>query len=222
MKYYPIFLRVTGRACLVIGGGTVGAGKVASLLGAGAAVTVVSPTLAPALAARVAAGAVRHHARAYRTGDLDGFLLAYAATRDAGLHEQIARDAAAAGVLLNVVDVPHLCSFIVPSVMQQGDLVIAVSTGGASPVLARRIRQSLQEEFGPEYGLALRVLGRLRAELTHRAVPVAERRRIFGALVDSPLIDYLRDGQDTAVDDLLAATVGTGVSLKSLGVERGA
>src|SRR5690349_5541725 len=117
MKYYPIFLRVAGRPCLVIGGGTVAAQKVESLLNAGAAVTVVSPELNPKLAELAATRRVMHRPRPYCSGDLHGVVLAYAATNDAEVHVQIARDAAAAGVLLNVVDRPQLCTFIVPSIM---------------------------------------------------------------------------------------------------------
>jgi precorrin-2 dehydrogenase/sirohydrochlorin ferrochelatase len=219
MKYYPICLRVTGRDCVVIGGGTVAAQKVASLLHAGAAVTVISPDVVPAIAALAEAGRVVHCQRGYRHGDLHGRFLAYAATGDGPLHVEIARDAAMAGVLLNVVDAPGLCSFIVPAVMQRGDLLIAASTSGASPALAKRIRRDLAHSYGPEYDLALQILGRLRATLAERCVPAAERQRIFGALVDSPLIDYLRAGQRAAVDRLLAAAVGDAVSLGTLGVE---
>jgi precorrin-2 dehydrogenase/sirohydrochlorin ferrochelatase len=219
MKYYPIFVRVAGRACLVIGGGTVAMQKVESLLKAGAAVTVISPELAPELAALVATRRVIHHQRGYRSGDLRGCFLAYAATSDTTIQSQIARDADAAGVLLNVVDAPQRCTFIVPSILQRGDLVIATSTSGTSPALAKRIRRNLEDTFGPEYDLALRLLGRLREEFAQRALPAADRQRIFTALVDSPLIDYLRGGRRAEVDRLLATTVGDGVSLGSLGVE---
>jgi len=219
MKYYPIFLRVAGRACVVIGGGTVAARKVESLLDADATVTVISPELTPELNAMAATGQVAHHRRLYQDGDLRGFFLGYAATNDAAAHRRIAREAETTGVLLNVVDAPELCSFIVPSVMQRGDLVIATSTSGTSPALARRIRHDLEASFGPEYDVALRLLGRLRESLRARCVPATERQRIFGTLVDSALLDYLRRGQHTAIDDLLAATVGAGVSLAALGMD---
>src|SRR5664279_4839267 len=152
MKYYPIFLRVAGRDCLVIGGGKVATQKVESLLNASAAVTVISPELTPEISALAAAQRVVHHRRPYRSGDLQGVFLAYAATSDPTVQTQIARDAETAGVLLNVVDVPQLCSFIVPAVIQRGDLLIATSTSGTSPALARRIRRDLEHSFGPEYG----------------------------------------------------------------------
>ena len=219
MKYYPIFLRVAGRPCLVIGAGKVAEQRVESLLNAGARVTVISPESTPALAALAAAGTIVLQPRPYAGGDLCGFFLAYAATDDGPLHAQIAREAEAAGVLLNVVDDPQRCDFIMPSVLERGDVVIATSTSGTSPALARRIRRQLEGVVGPEYELAARVLGRLRERLTAQLYPSAERRRIFAALVDSPLLDYLRARQTSDVDRLLASTAGDGVSLASLGVQ---
>ncbi|MFQ5667684.1 MAG: bifunctional precorrin-2 dehydrogenase/sirohydrochlorin ferrochelatase [Candidatus Binatia bacterium] len=218
MKYYPIFLRVAGRPCLVIGGGKVAERKAESLLKAGAVVTVISPELTPPLAAWAAAHRVTHHSRRYTTGDLRGCFVAYAATNDTALHGLIARDARAAGVLLNVADCPELCDFIAPAVLDHGDLIIATSTSGASPALAKRIRRDLEEMLGPEYGLALELLRRLRERLTQQAWPAAERQRVFAALVDSSLLEHLRRQQTGAVDQLLETTVGAGCSLASLGM----
>jgi len=219
MRYYPVFLRVAGRRCLVIGAGAVAARKVESLINADAPVTVISPELTAEISALASAGRITHHARCYQEGDLQGFFLAYAATNDVAVHTRIAREAEAAGVLLNVVDAPALSTFIVPSVVQRGDLLIATSTSGKSPALAKRIRQDLEHSFGPEYEVALRLLGRLRESFRQQCMPTEERQRIFGALVDSALIDYLRHGQHAAVDRLLATTVGAGVSLATLGVD---
>jgi len=219
MTYYPICLRVAGRPCVVVGGGKVAEQKVASLLKAGARVTLVSPELTPRLTALVAERRIAHHRRPYRSGDLQGAFLAYAATDSEALHAQIADDARAAGVLVNVVDRPALCDFIMPAVVERGDLVIATSTGGASPALAKRIRHALEDTFGPEYDVALQLLRRVRARLRGTIPDAAERQRICTALIDSPLLDYLRDQRADQVDRLLAATVGDGVSLASLGME---
>jgi len=221
MRYYPIFLRVEGRPCLVIGGGEVAERKIASLLAAGARVTVVSPALTPTLAAQVDAGRLSHHARRYRPGDLKGFLVAYAATNDEGVHAEIARDAAEAGVLLNVVDRPQQCDFVVPSVLVRGDLTVAVSTGGGSPALARKVRQEIEEIIGPEYEQALAVLSRLRARLRAAGLSPAERRRIFHRLLESDLVDGIRQRDVTAVERTLARHVGDGLSLSALGVDLG-
>jgi precorrin-2 dehydrogenase len=219
MSYYPVFLRVAGRPCLVIGGGRVAEQKVDSLLKACADVTVMSPQLTPRLTALAAAGRIEHRPHRYASGDLAGFFLVYAATDDAALHEQIAIEADAAGVLLNVVDRPQLCHFIVPSVVERGDLMIATSTSGASPAMAKRIRRDLEHRFGPEYALALQLLRRVRERLAGSGCEGTERRRIFAALVDSPLLEYLRLGNGRDIDALLATTVGAGVSLASLGID---
>ncbi|HVO22012.1 MAG TPA: bifunctional precorrin-2 dehydrogenase/sirohydrochlorin ferrochelatase [Candidatus Margulisiibacteriota bacterium] len=219
MNYYPIFLRVAGRSCLVVGGGRVAEQKVESLLSAGARVTVLSPRLTPRLQALAVANRITHVERTYTEGDLAGYLLACAATDDNGLHARIAAEAETAGVLLNVVDRPQLCHFITPSVVERGDLMIATSTNGASPAMAKRIRRELEESFGPEYELALTLLRRVRESLHPGACSRTERLRIFNALVDSPLLDYLRHGRQHDIDALLASTIGAGVSLASLGIE---
>ncbi|MGD0946032.1 MAG: bifunctional precorrin-2 dehydrogenase/sirohydrochlorin ferrochelatase [Candidatus Binatia bacterium] len=219
MKYYPMFLRVADRRCLVVGGGKVAEQKVTALVEAAAHVTVISPVITSNLQALTAAQAITHHARQYASGDVRGFFLAFAATDDEQTQEQLARDAQSAGALLNVVDRPGLCDFIVPAVMEQGDLVIATSTGGASPALAKRIRRDLQESFGPEYAEALRLLRRVRGRLAARSASPADRRRVFTALANSPLLEYLRRRQTDAIDQLLAETVGDGVSLATLGMD---
>jgi precorrin-2 dehydrogenase/sirohydrochlorin ferrochelatase len=219
MTYYPIFLRVAGRRCVVVGGGEVAARKVASLLEAQGRVTVVAPRLVPELAERVVRGEIEHCRRAYRRGDLTGAVLAYAATDDEALHAPLARDAEAAGVPLNVVDRPQWCSFIVPSVARRGDLTVAVSTGGGSPALARRVRADVERALGPEYERALEVLARLRRHLQELPLSAAERQRILTGLVASDLLDHLRAPDPAAVDRLLARHVGHDVSLASLGAE---
>jgi precorrin-2 dehydrogenase/sirohydrochlorin ferrochelatase len=217
MKYYPMFLRVAGRRCLVVGGGRVAEQKVTALVEAAAHVTVISPAVTPRIEALAATQAIARRARQYASGDVRGFFLAFAATDDEETQRQLAEDARAAGVLLNVADRPEMCDFIVPAVMEQGDLVIATSTGGASPALAKRIRRELQQSFGPEYAEALRLLQRLRERLAERVLSAAERRRIFTTLANSPLLEYVRRRQMRAIDQLLAETVGDGTSLATLG-----
>ena len=218
MKYYPICLRIADRPCLVIGGGPIAEQKVRSLLDADANVTVVSPQLTAVLTDWAGAGRIVHIARGYRRGDLVGMTLVYAATDNEELHAHVAQDAHDAGVLVNVVDRPRLCDFIVPSIVARGDLLVAVSTSGASPALAKRIRRELEASFGPEYALALTVLKRLRVDLAERGVPSAERQRIFATLAASPLVEHLQHNRRHAVERLLTAAVGRDVSLAALGV----
>lgn len=215
--FYPIFLRLAGEPCVVIGGGAVAERKVAALLDAGARVTVVAPALTPQLTARVAQGELMHEARAYCAGDLAEARLAIAATDDAAAQAAVAEEAAARRVPLNVVDRPELCSFIVPAVVRRGALTVAVATGGGSPALAARARREIEGALGPEYGRALEVLARLRCHLRARALPSAERQRILKALADSELLDRLRAPDAAAVDRLLAEHVGNDVTLASLG-----
>lgn len=218
MKYYPIFLRVEGRSCVVIGGGEVAERKVGALLEAGARVAVISPAVTPGLEALAASGRIAHRRRAYRPGDLRGAFLAYAATDDETLHASIAREAEEGGVLLNVVDRPQWCTFIVPATVTRGDLTIAVSTAGGSPALARRLRRDLESALGPEYERALVVLARLRQHLQEHNLSVQERRRILTGLIESEFLDCLRVPDGEAVDRLLARHAGAGVTLRALGV----
>ena len=218
MPYYPVFLRVVDRRCVVVGGGEVATRKVVSLLEAGARVTVISPRLTAELATQMAAGTIEHAARVYRRGDLHGCFLAYAATGDEQVHEQIARDADAEGILLNVVDRPHLCTFIVPAVVRRGEIQIAVSTGGGSPALAGCVRDAIDASLGDEYEQALAVLSRLRTRLQESGMTPAQRQRAFKGLVGSELLDGIRTGDVAAVDRVLARFAGRDTTLASLGL----
>ncbi|MBI3796074.1 MAG: bifunctional precorrin-2 dehydrogenase/sirohydrochlorin ferrochelatase [Deltaproteobacteria bacterium] len=217
MKYYPIFLDLQTRPCLVIGGGTVAERKVGSLLQANAQVTVISPTCTSQLGAWAANGMITLHQRLYCSGDLQDFSVVFAATNDEILHEKIAFEAKKAGILLNVVDRPALCSFIVPAIVSRGDLTLAISTGGTSPALAKKIRQTLEQHFGPEYDLALRLLARVRERVARTGLSAEERQRLFTALADSPLLDYLRERQTDKLNALLRETLGESCTLEDLG-----
>src|SRR5262245_60335194 len=187
MRYYPIFLDLQARPCLVVGGGEVAERKVQSLLQAEGQVTVVSPTLTPQLQAWRAERRIAAYLRPYETGDLKGFALVFASTDDDALQQRVAAEAREVGMLVNVVDRPALCSFIVPARVSQGDLTLAVSTGGASPALARKIRQALEQQFGVEYALTLQVLARVRELVSNEVQSCEERQRLFTALVESSL-----------------------------------
>jgi precorrin-2 dehydrogenase/sirohydrochlorin ferrochelatase len=188
------------------------------LLQTGGQVTVISPTLTPQLQAWVADRAITVYERPYHAGDLTGFTLVFAATDDETLHEQIAAEAKEAGILLNVVDRPAVCSFIVPAIVSRGDLTVAVSTGGASPALAKKIRKSLEQSFGPEYDLALRLLARIRKQVESDGRSADQRQQLFTTLVDSPLLDYLRERQLDKLNALLKKTVGEDCTLEKLGL----
>ncbi len=220
MGYIPIFLDVTGRECVVVGGGEIAARKVESILEAGANVTVVSPRLSPPMDAIVASGLATHIARDYQPGDIRGCVLVYAATDDPKLHRELAAEARALGIPINVVDVPELCTFIAPAVVKRGDLQIAISTGGASPAFAARLRHALEDQFGIEYARTIEVLRAARLRLHAEEIDPAERMRRLKDLANSALPAAIAAGDVAAIDRILATHLGDGVSLASLGLAR--
>ena len=167
--YYPAFIDIKDTKCVVVGGGNVAARKVGDLLRAGADVRVISPKLTSTLEKKKEKGLIRHTARAFRATDLHGAFIVIAATDDAELNAKVASNAG--GALINVVDRPDLCTFIVPATVRRGPLNIAVSTSGASPALARVIRKELQDMFGPEVG---KYLERLCRERQHAMKEIAD------------------------------------------------
>jgi siroheme synthase-like protein len=218
VQYYPVFLDLRGRPCAVVGGGAVAARKVEGLLAAGARVTVVSPEATPALIALAETHEIVWHQRPYRRGDLAGAALAYAATGDERVHAQVAAEAAESGVWLNVVDRPALCAFIVPALLRRGAITVAVSTGGASPALAQRLRDDLERAVGSEYAVAATILAKLRPLVGEREPDQTVRARMFTALVASPLLDAVRAGDERAVDATLGQHLGAGTTLAALGI----
>ncbi len=216
MGYYPIFVDLSDQPCLVVGGGSVAERKVTALLDAQARVSVISPTLTPQLGVWAAELRIKTESRPYQSGDMRGFGLVFAATSDESLHRRLATEARAAGVLLNVADRPALCSFIVPAVVSQGNLKIAVSTEGTSPAMAKKIRHQLSTDFGPEYAEALQLLARVRERVAQTRLSSQERGQRLHALVNSPLLDYLRERKIDKLNALLHATLGESYGLEQL------
>ncbi len=175
MSYYPVFVEMTGRRCVVIGGGAVGQRKVEGLLKSGADVTVISPHLTERLDAWVREGAIRHVSRPYRCSDLIGCEVAFAATDDPVLNAAIYRDAREHKVWLNAADDPVHCDFILPAILRRGDLTMAVSTGGASPAAARVVRDELGKYLTADFGQLIQIASEARGELRERSLqPSAE------------------------------------------------
>lgn len=218
MGYLPLFLDVTGQACVVIGGGAVAERKVRALIEAAAKVTVVSPSVTSGMAEEIRRGTVQHVGRAYKYGDIRGFKLAFVATGAAGVAAAASREAKELGVPVNVADVPGLCTFITPSVLRRGDLQIAISTGGASPGLARALRQQLEESFGAEYAVLVELLAAARRYLHEREPDVRRRAAILNRLaVSSELREYLKRGYHKDAEALLMRHLGAG--LRQLGFD---
>jgi precorrin-2 dehydrogenase/sirohydrochlorin ferrochelatase len=198
--YYPAILDLAGREALVVGGGRVGEGKIAGLLAAAANVKVVSFEATPQIKRWTDEGRIELALRPYESADLDGSFLVIAATSDNATNVKVFNDAESRQMLCNVVDVPHLCNFILPSIVRRGDLAIAVSTGGASPALARRIRIAIGRSYGDEYALALQVLGSLRAELKQMYPDPDDRKVIFERMVYSRFMELVRAGDGDGLE----------------------
>lgn len=195
MKTYPLCLvGLETQRVIIIGGGSVAARKAASLVEAGACPLVISPDLHSDLQNLLDHAEIHHLPRTYQPGDLAEAFLVISATDDAGVNHQVWQEARAAGCLINIVDDPPHCNFILPAVVRRGELTLSVSTGGGSPALARRLRERLETEFGLEYGELAAILDELRPDLI-ASYPPADRLEVALRLVDGPLLEILhRDG----------------------------
>jgi siroheme synthase-like protein len=200
---YPVALRLGGRDCLVVGGGPVAEGKVRGLLEAGARVTIVSPSVTGHLRAWIEQGRCRHLARAYRPRDVVGRAIALVATGDAQVTARVHRDARRAGVLVNAADDPERSDFFLPAVLRRGRLVVAVSTGGASPTLARVVRDELERLVPESYAVLLEVVAGVRADVRRRQGTVPADR--WRAAIDERLRALVAEGQVENATALLAA-----------------
>jgi precorrin-2 dehydrogenase/sirohydrochlorin ferrochelatase len=182
MTLFPMFMKLEGRSCLVVGAGTVGEPKINSLVTAGASVRVVALYATAAVAEWAQAGAITWEARAFNSADLDGTFLVIAATNSSDVNAAIFHQARQRNILCNVVDDPEHCDFYYPAVVRRGDLQLAISTNGQSPALAQRIRRELEMQFGPEYGAWLEALGRARQQLFASKIDPEQRRRLLHEL----------------------------------------
>ena len=178
-KLFPLFLKLSARPCLVVGAGAVAESKIASLLEAGGRVRVVAPEATPQVRSWAQSNTIEWRQRPFQPDDLDGMFLVVAATSSTELHERIFDEATRRGALCNIVDVPTLCDFYYPSVVQRGALQIAISTAGLSPALAQRLRKELEDQFGPEYEEWLMRLGEAREKLHSAKMDPEERKRLL-------------------------------------------
>ena len=210
--YYPIFIDVEDHDVVIIGGGEVCARKAETMMRYGAKVTIVSPEFTPEIERWGKDGKLTLRRKRYESGDLDGASIVIASTDDTSVNEQVAADARARKVPVNVVDVTPLCEFIVPAIIDKGSVTLAVSTGGKSPALARTLKEDLQRLVGPEYAEVNDVLGTLR-ESAKRVLPTdVDRKRFFDGIIARGILDMLRDGRrreayQTIADACLAAGV---------------
>ena len=205
--FYIACLRLQGRRCLVVGGGEVGLEKVEGLLACGGEVTLVAPDAVEPLRELAEEGSIRWERRPYRTEDVDGAFLAIAATGDTNLNIRVFEDAERRATLVNVVDVPPLCNFILPAIVRTGPLAIAISTAGASPALAKRIRDQIADEYGEPYARLAVLLNEVRGWAKGTLPTYQDRKEFFESIVngDPDPVELLRQGDEQAVRDLIAA-----------------
>jgi precorrin-2 dehydrogenase/sirohydrochlorin ferrochelatase len=176
---FPMFLKLSARPCLVVGAGAVAESKIASLLEAGAKILVIAPEATAQVQAWAKSKQITWRQRLFKSSDLEGMFLVVAATSSKEVHEHIFDEATKRGVLCNIVDVPPLCDFYYPAVVQRGALQIAISTSGQSPALAQRLRKQLEEQFGPEYEEWVEQLGMARDKLQSASLDPEERKRLL-------------------------------------------
>ncbi len=210
MEHLPIFLDLRGRRCLVAGAGPVGVRKARLLLGAGARVEVVAPRAAPELASLEPRARLRHLARAFEPADLDGCALAIAATGDRAVNRALAAAAGARGVPVNVVDDPLLCTFLMPSIVDRSPLVVAIGSGGASPVLVRLVRARIEGLLAPRLGRLAALAGQFREQVKASGMGTSERRRFWERVLDGPIAELVYAGRDEQARRALSAALGGG------------
>jgi precorrin-2 dehydrogenase / sirohydrochlorin ferrochelatase len=210
--FYVACLRLRGRRCLVIGGGAIGLEKVEGLLACDGDVELIAPEAGPELEALAAEGSIEWERRAYAgPGDLEGVFMAIACTDSTDVNIRIFEDAERRAMLVNIVDVPPLCNFILPAIVRTGPLAIAISTAGASPALAKRIRNQIADEYGEPYAKLAVMLNDVRGWAKGTLPTYQDRKAFFESIVngDPDPVELLRVGDDAAVRDLIAAAQRT-------------
>ena len=201
--YYPAYLNLAGKKCVILGGGTIAQGKIAGLRDAGAVITIISPDATAGIQRAAQNGHVQWLEREYQPGDLEGAFIAVAATNVWHVNREIYDEAEKLGVLLNVVDDPDLCTFIAPSVVKRDPVTLAISTGGASPALARKLRETLADHPALEWADLAGVLARARQEVKQRRVAIDPDR--WQCCITQELLRLAQGGQEEEALDILLA-----------------
>ena len=201
--YYPVYLNLKGRPCVIFGGGGVAEGKISRLREAGARITVISPQVTPAIQAAAQEGQLKWCDRKYQDGDLQQAFLAIAATNVRSVNRKIFQEAERQNVLVNVVDDAPLCTFIAPSIVERGLVTLAISTAGASPALARKLRESLTQDPILDWADLVGVISQVRSQVKKQGAVVDPQR--WQCCLSSQLLDLARSGgQEQAGAKLLS------------------
>jgi precorrin-2 dehydrogenase/sirohydrochlorin ferrochelatase len=216
MRYYPIYLDIKDRNCLVVGGGSVGTRKVETLLECGATVTVVSIDAADTLKRLSDRGVIQLNERAFQFDDLDNMFLVIGATDNEALNFKIHAAAGRRGVLCNIADRPEACNFILPSIVNRGDLIIAISTSGKSPAFAKKLRKQLEAQFGNEYAEFLDLMGAIRKKLLSKDHEPEAHKHLFEQLIERDLVQMLKNADAENINALLLDVLGDSYDYKTL------
>lgn len=216
MRYYPANLDVKNRECLVVGGGGVGERKVETLLECGARVTVVTTLATKSLQDLASKGRIKIETREYEPSDMEGKFLVIGATDNEAVNEKVSKDAGERGLLCNIADRPAACTFVLPAIVRQGDLLIAISTSNKSPAVARRIRETLEKQFGPEYTVLLNLMGAIRQRLLAQGKSPEAHKQKFERLLDNGLLEQVRENRIREIDGLLQEVLGEGFIFEEL------
>lgn len=216
MRYYPIYLDIKDRNCLVVGGGSVGTRKVQTLLECGAKVTVVSIDAAETLKKFSHSNVIQMKERAFQSADLDNMFLVIGATDNEALNFEIYAAARRRGVLCNIADRPEACNFILPSIVNRGDLIIAISTSGKSPAFAKKLRKQLETQFGNEYAEFLDLMGAIRKKLLSKDHEPEAHKHLFEQLIERDLVQMIKNADIENINALLLDVLGDGYDFKTL------
>jgi len=196
MGYYPIVLEMKDRPVLVVGGGSVALRKIELLLEAGASVTVVAPQVCEDIERMAEEGRLVAYRRAYTEGDVNGYSLVIAATNDRRVNAEVSKDAQGAGIPVNVVDDPELCTFIAPAVLRRGNLMVSITTAGCAPALSKRVREVVESCLGDEYGVLSDIMSEVRVRAKRELPDIASRERVYQRILDSRILDMIREGRE--------------------------
>ncbi|MBT0664057.1 bifunctional precorrin-2 dehydrogenase/sirohydrochlorin ferrochelatase [Geobacter pelophilus] len=220
MPQLTIAINLQGKSAVVVGGGKVATRKCLPLIRCKAKVTVIAPSLAACLQRLVRYGMVNYLAKGYSEGDLAGAAVAFAATDRPETNRQVAREAEASGIPVNVTDAPELSSFNSPAVVRRGDLTIAVTTNGKAPALSRKIRKQLATTYGREYAETAALMGKVREKLLTQNDNHRYNKQILSSLANSPIPELFRNGLLREVEHLLLELCGPGFTLNDLGMRK--
>jgi precorrin-2 dehydrogenase/sirohydrochlorin ferrochelatase len=216
MRYYPIYLDIRDRNCLVVGGGSVGTRKVETLLECGAKVMVVSIDAAEKLKKFSDRNVIQLKERAFQSADLDNMFLVIGATDSEALNFEIYAAARRRGVLCNIADRPEACNFILPSIVNRGDLIIAISTSGKSPAFAKKLRKQLEAQLGNEYAEFLDLMGAIRKKLLSKDHEPESHKHLFEQLIGRDLVQMIKNADIENINALLLEVLGDGYDFETL------